>query len=74
MKMAGWGRVVAGFRNIFKNRPLMKSLALRRAAGSGVLGCVIGTGVICYHQYHANKWTLPYAVYAEENKVSTDLH
>uniref|UniRef100_A0A3Q4ASP8 EF-hand domain-containing protein n=1 Tax=Mola mola TaxID=94237 RepID=A0A3Q4ASP8_MOLML len=66
--MAGWGRVVAGLRNILKSRPLVKSLALRRAVGPGALGCVIGTGVICYYQYHANNWTLPYAVYAEENK------
>lgn len=73
MKMATWGRVAAVLRNVLRSPQSLKSLALRRAVGPGVFGCVIGTGVICYYQYRANNRTLPFAVYAEEQKVSRRL-
>ncbi|XP_070773402.1 calcium uptake protein 2, mitochondrial [Enoplosus armatus] len=64
--MASWGRVAAVLRNVLRSPRSLKGLALRRAVGSGVAGSVIGTGVICYYQYHANISTLPFAVHAEE--------
>lgn len=48
----------------------LRSLALRRAVGPGVLASLVGTGVICYYRYHANNRTLPFAVHAEGEKVS----
>uniref|UniRef100_A0A3Q1EGH8 Mitochondrial calcium uptake 2 n=1 Tax=Acanthochromis polyacanthus TaxID=80966 RepID=A0A3Q1EGH8_9TELE len=66
--MAGWGRFAAVLRNVLKSPRSLKSLALRRAVGPGVLGSVIGTGLICYYQYHANSRTLPFAVHAAEQK------
>ncbi|XP_023137289.1 calcium uptake protein 2, mitochondrial [Amphiprion ocellaris] len=66
--MAGWGRFAAVLRNVLKSPRSLKSLALRRAVGPGVLGSVIGTGLICYYQYHASSRTLPFAVHAAEEK------
>ncbi|XP_044077511.1 calcium uptake protein 2, mitochondrial [Siniperca chuatsi] len=66
--MASWGRVAAVWRNVLRSPRSLKSFALRRAVGPGVLGSVIGTGLICYYQYHANNTTLPFAVHAEEEK------
>lgn len=69
--MASWGRVAAVVRNVLRSPRSLNSVALRRAVGSGILGSVVGTGVICYYQYHANNRSLPFAVHAEEQKVST---
>ncbi|XP_076606694.1 calcium uptake protein 2, mitochondrial [Chaetodon auriga] len=66
--MASWGRVAAVLRNAFRSPRSLKSLALRRAVGPGVFGCVVGTGLVCYYQYNANNRTLPFAVHAEEQK------
>ncbi|XP_068577488.1 calcium uptake protein 2, mitochondrial [Cebidichthys violaceus] len=66
--MASWGRLNAVLRNALRSPRSLKSLALRRAVGPGILGSVIGTGVICYYQYHANNRTLPFAVHAEVPK------
>ncbi|XP_049891841.1 calcium uptake protein 2, mitochondrial [Epinephelus moara] len=65
--MSSLGRVAAVLRNVLRNPRSLKSLALSRAVGPGILGCVIGTGVICY-QHHANNRSLPFAVHAEEPK------
>ncbi len=72
--MAGWGRVAAVLRSVLRSYQSVRSLALRRAVGPGVFGCVIGTGVICYHHYHADNRSLPFAVHAEEQKVSNVPH
>ncbi|XP_041863904.1 calcium uptake protein 2, mitochondrial [Melanotaenia boesemani] len=66
--MASWGRFGLVFRSCLRSSRTLKSVALRRAAAPGILGSVIGTGAICYYQYHANNRTLPCAVYAEEEK------
>ncbi|XP_047462200.1 calcium uptake protein 2, mitochondrial [Mugil cephalus] len=66
--MASWGRVAAVLRTVLRSPRSLQSLALRRAVGPGVLGSVIGTGLICYYQYHAHNRTLPFAVHAEEEK------
>ncbi|GAA6218502.1 calcium uptake protein 2, mitochondrial [Lates japonicus] len=66
--MASWGKVAAVLRNGLKSSRALKSLAVRRAVGPGVVGSVIGTGVFCYYQFHANNRTLPFAVHAEEQK------
>ncbi|XP_039632894.1 calcium uptake protein 2, mitochondrial [Perca fluviatilis] len=63
--MASWGRVAAVLRNVLGSPRSLKTLSLRRAVGPGILGSVIGAGVICYYQYHANNRTLPFAVHAE---------
>ncbi|XP_034746409.1 calcium uptake protein 2, mitochondrial [Etheostoma cragini] len=69
--MASWGRVAAGVRNISRSPQSLKTLSLRRAVRPGILGSVIGTGVICYYQYHANNRTLPFAVHAEVPKEAS---
>lgn len=66
--MAGWRRVAAVLRNVLRSPQSVTGTAVRRVVGPGVLGCVIGTGVVCYYKYHANNRTLPFAVYAEEEQ------
>ncbi|KAM3868760.1 calcium uptake protein 2, mitochondrial [Diretmus argenteus] len=67
--MASWGRVAATLRNLLRRPPSLGSVGVRRAVGPGTLGALIGTGVICYYQYHhANRWPVPVAVHAEEQK------
>ncbi|XP_036975192.1 calcium uptake protein 2, mitochondrial isoform X1 [Acanthopagrus latus] len=66
--MASWGRVAAVLRNALRSPRSLQSLALRRAVGPGVFGCVVGTGLVCYYQYRASIGTLPFAVHAEEQK------
>ncbi|XP_038563902.1 calcium uptake protein 2, mitochondrial isoform X1 [Micropterus salmoides] len=66
--MASWGRVAATLRNVLRSPVSLRSLALRRAVGPGVLASLVGTGVICYYRYHANNRTLPFAVHAEGEK------
>ena len=73
LKMASWGRVAALLRNFSRTPRSLRGLTRNRAVGAGVLGSVIGTGVLCFQQYHADSRTLPYTVYAEEQKVSTRL-
>ena len=73
LKMASWGRVAAHLRNFLRSPRSLKGLARHRAVGPGIFGCVIGTGAICFHQYHAVNRTLPFTVHAEEQKVSTRL-
>ncbi|TDH04590.1 hypothetical protein EPR50_G00134270 [Perca flavescens] len=63
--MASWGRVAAVLRNVLRSPRSLKTLALRRAVGPGILGSVIGSGLICYYQYHTYNRTLPFAVHAE---------
>lgn len=71
--MASWGRVAAVLRNALRRPRSLQSLTLRRAVGPGVFGCLVGTGLVCYYQYRASIGTLPFAVHAEEEKVSTRL-
>ncbi|XP_054481899.1 calcium uptake protein 2, mitochondrial isoform X2 [Anoplopoma fimbria] len=66
--MASLGRVAAVLRNALRSPRSLKSFALRRALGPGIVGAVVGTGFICYYQYHANNRTLPFAVHAEVPK------
>eukprot|EP00064_Thunnus_orientalis_P000602 superscaffoldBa00000032_g603 len=66
--MASWGRVAAHLRNFLRSPRSLKGLARHRAVGPGIFGCVIGTGAICFHQYHAVNRTLPFTVHAEEQK------
>ncbi|XP_059208243.1 calcium uptake protein 2, mitochondrial [Centropristis striata] len=66
--MASWGRVAALLRNVWRSPRCMKSVALRRVVGPALLGSGIGSGVICFYQYHVNNRTLPFAVHAEEQK------
>ncbi|XP_053188276.1 calcium uptake protein 2, mitochondrial [Scomber japonicus] len=66
--MASWGRVAALLRNFSRTPRSLRGLTRNRAVGAGVLGSVIGTGVLCFQQYHADSRTLPYTVYAEEQK------
>ncbi|KAM9349016.1 calcium uptake protein 2, mitochondrial [Symphorus nematophorus] len=66
--MASWGRLAAVLRNVLRSPQSLKSLALRRAVGPGLFGCVVGTGVICYYKYNVNNRTLPFVVHADEQK------
>ncbi|XP_040907153.1 calcium uptake protein 2, mitochondrial [Toxotes jaculatrix] len=66
--MASWGKVAAVLRSALRSPRALRGLALHRAVGAGVVGSVIGTGVFCYSQYHANNRTLPFAVHAQEQK------
>ncbi|XP_070699498.1 calcium uptake protein 2, mitochondrial [Pempheris klunzingeri] len=66
--MASWGRVAAVLRNVLRSPRSLRGSALHRAVGPAVLGSVIGTGLIFYHQHRANNRTVPYAVYAEEQR------
>ncbi|XP_023273488.1 calcium uptake protein 2, mitochondrial [Seriola lalandi dorsalis] len=66
--MASWGKVAAVLRNVLRSPRALRSLALRRVVGPGVVGSVIGTGLFCYYRYHANNRTLPFAVHAEEQR------
>nr|XP_020442733.1 calcium uptake protein 2, mitochondrial isoform X2 [Monopterus albus] len=66
--MARWEKVAAVLRNVLRSPRSLESSAPRRAIGPGILGYVIGTGVICYYQYHANNRTLPFAVHAHKFK------
>ncbi|KAM9729029.1 calcium uptake protein 2, mitochondrial isoform 2-T2 [Menidia menidia] len=66
--MASWGKFAAVLRNVLRSSRSVKSFAVRRAVGPGILGSIIGTGAILYYQYHAGSKTLPFAVHAEEEK------
>lgn len=68
--MASWGKVAAVLRTVLRSSRSLKSLAPRRVIGPGIVGSVIGAGGICYYRYHGNNRTLPFAVHAEEQKVS----
>ena len=70
-EMASWGKVAAVLRNGLRSPRALKASALRRAVGPGIVGSVIGTGVFCYYNYHTKNRILPFAVHAEEQKVST---
>ncbi|KAM6983701.1 calcium uptake protein 2, mitochondrial [Tautogolabrus adspersus] len=72
--MASWGRVAQVLRTVLRSPQSLKSVAVRRAVGPGVLGSLVGAGVICYYQYHANNRTLPFAVHAEEQKDAAAPH
>uniref|UniRef100_A0A3B4Z575 Mitochondrial calcium uptake 2 n=1 Tax=Stegastes partitus TaxID=144197 RepID=A0A3B4Z575_9TELE len=67
--MASWGKVAAVLRTVLRSPRSLKSVAVRRSVGPGVVGSVIGTGLLCYYQYHASSRTLPFAVHAEEQKT-----
>ncbi|XP_029925205.1 calcium uptake protein 2, mitochondrial [Myripristis murdjan] len=65
--MASWGRVAAVLRSFLRSWPRsLGGAGLYRAVGPGVLGSLVGAGAICYHRYHANSRTSPFAVHAEE--------
>ncbi|XP_068187230.1 calcium uptake protein 2, mitochondrial [Antennarius striatus] len=66
--MASWRRFAAVLRNVFRGPRSLKGVALRRAVGPGVVGCLIGTGAVCYYRYHANDRALPFVVHAKEEK------
>ncbi|XP_071754463.1 calcium uptake protein 2, mitochondrial [Centroberyx gerrardi] len=66
--MASWGRVAAVLRSFLRRPRALGGVGLHRGLGPGVLGSLVGTGVICFYQYHANSRTLPFAVHAEEKK------
>ncbi|XP_076017347.1 calcium uptake protein 2, mitochondrial [Genypterus blacodes] len=63
--MASWVRLSAVLRGFVKSPRSLGGLGLRRAVSAGVWGSVIGSGAICYYQYHANRGTLPFAVHAD---------
>ncbi|XP_069581588.1 calcium uptake protein 2, mitochondrial [Brachyistius frenatus] len=65
--MARWGKAAAVLRSVFRSSRSLDSLILRRTVGPAAVGSVIGTGVIFYSRYCANR-TLPFAVLAEEQK------
>ncbi|XP_017295384.1 calcium uptake protein 2, mitochondrial [Kryptolebias marmoratus] len=66
--MAGWGKFATVSKNILRIPRAVRSLGKYRAVGPGVLGSVVGTGLICFYQYHANNKALPFAVRAAEEK------
>ncbi|XP_071390751.1 calcium uptake protein 2, mitochondrial [Centroberyx affinis] len=66
--MASWGRVAAVLRSFLRRPRSLGGVGLHRGLGPGVLGSLVGTGVICFYQYHANSRTLPFAVHAEKQK------
>ncbi|XP_068600419.1 calcium uptake protein 2, mitochondrial [Brachionichthys hirsutus] len=70
--MANWGRFVAVLRNVCRSPRSLNRVAPRRAVGPGVIGCLIGTGAVCYYRYHANananNRTLPFVVHAKEEE------
>ncbi|KAM6907837.1 calcium uptake protein 2, mitochondrial [Xenentodon cancila] len=66
--MASWGRLAAVLRSVLTGPRSLRGFALRRAVGPGIWGSVLGTGAICYYRYRESSRTLPFAVYAEEEK------
>ncbi|XP_028321698.1 calcium uptake protein 2, mitochondrial [Gouania willdenowi] len=67
--MASWGKVAVMLRNALRSSRWEKSLTLRRALGPGIVGAVVGSGVVCFCHYQANKRTIfPFAVHAEQQK------
>ncbi|KAF0038719.1 calcium uptake protein 2, mitochondrial [Scophthalmus maximus] len=66
--MANWVKVVAVLRSAVRIPGALKRPPVRRTVGPAVVGSVVGTGLICYYQYHADNWTLPLAVHAEGRK------
>ncbi|KAM3601890.1 uncharacterized protein V6R79_020553 [Siganus canaliculatus] len=68
LNMASWGRVTSLLRSVLRSPRSLGNVSLHRAVAPGLFGCVIGTGALCYYQYRANNRTLPFAVYAEEQK------
>lgn len=68
--MASWGKVTALLRGVLRSPRSLKTFAQYRTVGRGIVASVIGTGVVCYYRYHVNNRTLPFAVYAKEEKVS----
>lgn len=69
-KMAGWSRVAAGLRSLLRIPRSMCSTQVRRAVVPALFGGSVGTGIFLYYQYRPNSRTLPFTVYAEEQKVS----
>lgn len=72
-KMAGWSRTVAGLRSLLRSPRSLCSTQVRRAVVPALLGGSFGTGIFLYYQYRPNSRTLPFTVYAEEQKVSRHL-
>uniref|UniRef100_A0A3P9DAK8 Mitochondrial calcium uptake 2 n=1 Tax=Maylandia zebra TaxID=106582 RepID=A0A3P9DAK8_9CICH len=66
--MATWGKVTALLRGVLRSPRSLKTFAQYRTVGRGIVASVIGTGVVCYYRYHVNNRTLPFAVYAKEEK------
>ncbi|KAL3971466.1 hypothetical protein ACER0C_026985 [Sarotherodon galilaeus] len=66
--MASWGKVAALLRGVLRSPRSLKTFAQYRTVGRGIVASVIGTGVVCYYRYHVNNRTLPFAVYAKEEK------
>ncbi|KAF7648070.1 hypothetical protein LDENG_00162520 [Lucifuga dentata] len=66
--MASWGRLAVILRGFLRRPGSLGGVGLQRAVGTGILGSIIGSGVIYYYQYHAKSRTLPFAVYAEQQK------
>uniref|UniRef100_A0A3Q2WRC6 Mitochondrial calcium uptake 2 n=1 Tax=Haplochromis burtoni TaxID=8153 RepID=A0A3Q2WRC6_HAPBU len=66
--MASWGKVTALLRGVLRSPRSLKTFAQYRTVGRGIVASVIGTGVVCYYRYHVNNRTLPFAVYAKEEK------
>lgn len=68
--MAGWSRVAAGLRSLLRSPRSLCSTQVRRAVVPALFGGSVGTGIFLYYQYRPNSRTLPFTVYAEEQKVS----
>uniref|UniRef100_A0A1A8IA57 EF-hand domain family, member A1 n=2 Tax=Nothobranchius kuhntae TaxID=321403 RepID=A0A1A8IA57_NOTKU len=72
LKMVSWEKLAAALRNVLRSPRVMKSVVRYRAVSPAVLGSVLGLGFVCYHHYHANNRTLPFAsVHAVEEKETT---
>lgn len=70
MKMAGWSRVAAGLRSLLRSPRSLCATQVRRAVVPGLFGGSVATGIFLYYQYRPSSRTLPFTVYAEEQKVS----
>ncbi|KAG8008192.1 Calcium uptake protein 2 [Nibea albiflora] len=66
--MATWGKLASVLRTVVRTPRSLKSLALRRAVGPGLVGCVLGTGLALYCKQRADRRSLPLVVLAEEQK------
>lgn len=68
--MAGWSRVAAGLRSLLRSPRSLCATQVRRAVVPGLFGGSVATGIFLYYQYRPSSRTLPFTVYAEEQKVS----
>ncbi|XP_029028887.1 calcium uptake protein 2, mitochondrial [Betta splendens] len=66
--MTSWGRVGSVFRTVWRSSRSLKGFSPYGAVAPAIVGSVIGTGVMCYYQYHVSARSPPFYVLAAEEK------